>query len=63
MLQGVLIGVVGSAIGLASGYTLCYFADKYRWIQLDESVYCVELRALRIALGGRLLDRGDWRFW
>ncbi len=39
MLQGVLIGVVGSAIGLAVGYTLCYFADKYRWVRLDETVY------------------------
>ena len=39
MLQGVLIGVVGSAIGLAAGYGLCYFADKYRWIRLDETVY------------------------
>jgi lipoprotein-releasing system permease protein len=39
MLQGVLIGVVGSAIGLVAGYTLCYFAEKYRWIPLDESVY------------------------
>jgi lipoprotein-releasing system permease protein len=39
MLQGVLIGIVGSVIGLAVGYTLCYFADKYRWVRLDETVY------------------------
>ena len=39
MLQGVLIGVVGSAIGLVVGYTLCYFAGTYRWIPLDETVY------------------------
>src|SRR5207302_2026598 len=32
MLQGVLIGIVGSAIGLAVGSTLCYLAEKYRWI-------------------------------
>jgi lipoprotein-releasing system permease protein len=38
-LQGVLIGAVGSVIGLAAGYTLCYFAEKYRWIRIDESVY------------------------
>jgi len=42
MLQGVLIGVVGSAIGLAVGYTLCYFADRYRWIQLDPTVYALK---------------------
>ena len=39
MMQGVLIGVVGSAIGLTLGYTLCYFAEKYKWIRIDESVY------------------------
>jgi lipoprotein-releasing system permease protein len=39
MLQGLLIGVVGSAIGLVGGYTLAYFADKYRWVRLDEAVY------------------------
>ena len=39
MLQGVLIGAVGSAIGLVAGYALCYFANKYRWVRLDETVY------------------------
>lgn len=39
MLQGVLIGIVGSAVGLFLGYTLSYFADKYRWVPLDEAVY------------------------
>jgi lipoprotein-releasing system permease protein len=39
MLQGVLIGVVGTALGLAAGYTLAFLADKYRWIRLDEQVY------------------------
>ncbi len=28
MMQGVLIGAVGSAIGLAAGYTLCHFAEQ-----------------------------------
>jgi lipoprotein-releasing system permease protein len=39
MMQGVLIGAAGSAIGLTVGYLFCYFADKYRWIKLEESVY------------------------
>jgi lipoprotein-releasing system permease protein len=39
VLQGVLIGVVGSALGLIVGYTLCYFAGRDRWIPLDEAVY------------------------
>jgi lipoprotein-releasing system permease protein len=41
MLQGVLIGVVGTGIGLVIGYALCYFADRYRWIRLDETVYAL----------------------
>jgi lipoprotein-releasing system permease protein len=39
MTQGVLIGVVGSAIGLVVGYGLSYFANKYRWISLPQEVY------------------------
>jgi lipoprotein-releasing system permease protein len=39
ILQGVIIGAIGTAIGLAVGYTLCYFANQYHWITLDEEVY------------------------
>ena len=39
MLQGVLIGVVGSGIGLVLGHAICYFAGKYHWIPLEEAVY------------------------
>jgi lipoprotein-releasing system permease protein len=41
MLQGVLIGIVGSAIGLLVGYTLCYYANRYQWIRLPEAVYAL----------------------
>jgi lipoprotein-releasing system permease protein len=41
MLQGLLIGAAGSAIGLVAGYTLCYFANRYRLIPLDETVYAL----------------------
>jgi lipoprotein-releasing system permease protein len=41
MLQGILIGVTGTAIGMAIGYTLCYVAERYRWIRLDEQVYAL----------------------
>jgi lipoprotein-releasing system permease protein len=41
MLQGILIGVVGTGTGLAAGYAICYFADRYRWIRLDEQVYAL----------------------
>ncbi len=39
ILQGVLIGAVGSGIGLIAGYALCYFAGHDHWIPLDEAVY------------------------
>lgn len=39
VLEGALIGVVGTAIGLTIGYTACYFADRYRWLKLDAQVY------------------------
>ena len=39
MVQGALIGVVGSVVGLIAGYSICYFADKYHLIPLNEEVY------------------------
>jgi lipoprotein-releasing system permease protein len=41
MFQGVLIGAVGTAIGLVAGHTLCFLANQYRWIRLDEEVYAL----------------------
>jgi lipoprotein-releasing system permease protein len=55
MLQGVLIGVVGSAIGLVVGYAICYFADKYRWLPLDETVYSMSF----VPFEPRMVD-GIW---
>ncbi len=39
--QGLLIGVIGTTIGLAVGHALSYFADHYRWMRLDEEVYAL----------------------
>jgi lipoprotein-releasing system permease protein len=41
ILQGAIIGAIGTSIGLAAGYAFCHFADKYHWIPLDESVYAL----------------------
>lgn len=41
MLQGLLIGVVGTALGLVAGYSICYFADRFHWLPLDETVYAL----------------------
>jgi lipoprotein-releasing system permease protein len=55
VIQGAMIGVIGIAIGLAAGYTFCYFAGQYRWIPLDESVYALSY----VPFDARLLD-GIW---
>ena len=39
--EGVLIGALGTSIGLALGYTLCLLANRYRWLPLDEQVYAI----------------------
>jgi lipoprotein-releasing system permease protein len=39
MLQGFLIGLVGTVLGMAAGYTLCYFLNEYQLIKLPADVY------------------------
>lgn len=39
MLQGVIIGVIGSVIGLVAGYGFSFLANYYHWIPLAEDVY------------------------
>jgi lipoprotein-releasing system permease protein len=41
VLQGAMIGVLGTAIGVLLGYTICFFADKYKLIRIDETVYAL----------------------
>lgn len=39
LLQGLLIGVVGTVIGLILGYSLSILANRYHWISLNQEVY------------------------
>src|SRR5207247_2014337 len=39
ILQGVIIGVIGTFCGVVVGQTVCYFADKYHLIGLAQDVY------------------------
>jgi len=41
MFQGLLIGVVGTVLGLILGYGLSYMADHYHWLSLDPDVYAL----------------------
>jgi lipoprotein-releasing system permease protein len=41
MMQGLVIGVVGTTIGTISGLVLCWFLDRYEVIQIPMDVYQV----------------------
>lgn len=41
ILQGGLIGLTGTAIGLILGYAICFLAGRGQWIQLDPQVYAL----------------------
>jgi lipoprotein-releasing system permease protein len=48
ILQGVLIGVAGTAIGATAGVGLARLADKYRWIRVSMDVYQVSHMPFRV---------------
>ena len=58
MLQGVLIGIVGSAIGLTVGYTACYFADEIQVAAARPDGVRAELRSVQPAADRRAVDCG-----
>jgi lipoprotein-releasing system permease protein len=39
MLQGLVIGIVGTAVGATLGLALCWVFDRYRLIQIPMDVY------------------------
>ena len=41
ILQGVVIGIVGTAIGVVVGHTISFFADKYHLVSLAPDVYTI----------------------
>lgn len=41
VIQGGLIGLIGTILGLAAGYAVCYFAGRGQWIALDPEVYAL----------------------
>jgi lipoprotein-releasing system permease protein len=40
--QGLLIGVLGTSLGLIIGYTTAIFAGRYHWISLSAEVYAID---------------------
>lgn len=50
--QGVLIGVIGTAIGLVIGYAISYFGGHYHFISLSAEVYSIDY----VPFAPRLMD-------
>ncbi len=55
LMQGAMIGVAGTVIGLVVGYSVCYLADHYQWIPLEASIYALSF----VPFKPNLLD-GVW---
>src|SRR5205085_2221621 len=55
MAQGLLIGIVGTVIGLVLGYSLSFLADRYHWLRLDQDVYALSY----VPFAARWID-GVW---
>lgn len=41
ILQGLLIGGLGSALGLIAGYSVSALFNHYQWLRLDEQIYSI----------------------
>ena len=54
VLQGAIIGAVGTTVGAACGVAVSYLADRYRWIQVPD-VYEVAWLPFRVDPGNFLL--------
>ncbi len=52
LLQGLLISVIGTALGLVVGYALSWLGGHYRFIHLDASVYSIDY----LPFAPRLID-------
>lgn len=52
LLEGVLIGVVGTVLGLAAGYALAWAGGHYRWISLSPEIYSIDY----VPFAPRLID-------
>jgi lipoprotein-releasing system permease protein len=42
LIQGAIIGLVGTSIGLVLGLVVAFVVDKSGWIRIDPSVYFID---------------------
>ncbi len=50
MLQGLLVGIVGTIAGLGSGLGICHLLAKYRFISLPADVYYISTLPVRVEM-------------
>ncbi|HVH25861.1 MAG TPA: ABC transporter permease [Vicinamibacterales bacterium] len=48
MMQGLIIGIVGTAVGAAAGYIVAYVLDRYRLVRIPVDVYQVSYVPFRV---------------
>ncbi len=41
LLQGLIIGLIGSTLGLMLGYSVAILFNHYHWLRLDEQIYSI----------------------
>ncbi|MBI4699066.1 MAG: lipoprotein-releasing ABC transporter permease subunit [Nitrospirae bacterium] len=50
MIHGLIIGVIGTLIGLAGGYIVCYLLKTYRFISLPPDIYYLSYLPVKMSL-------------
>ncbi|MCD6293894.1 MAG: lipoprotein-releasing ABC transporter permease subunit [Deltaproteobacteria bacterium] len=50
MLQGILVGVIGTIVGLFSGLGLCYLLSRYKFINLPSDVYYMSKLPVQVSV-------------
>jgi lipoprotein-releasing system permease protein len=55
MLQGLTIGLIGTALGAAGGWLLVYLLDTYRFIELPAEVYFLDTLPVALETGDLLM--------
>jgi len=50
MLQGLLVGLIGTLAGLASGLGICHMLAKYKFIKLPSDIYYISTLPVRVEM-------------
>ncbi|MDP6179551.1 MAG: FtsX-like permease family protein, partial [Desulfatiglandales bacterium] len=50
MLQGLVVGIVGTLAGLASGLGICHILAKYKFIKLPSDIYYISTLPVRVEM-------------